>query len=379
MILAISVVSVMAGVGSSIFLHTLDVVTQLRLKYSFLVYMLPLGGVISTFFYVKYGGSSSGGARLIIDEIHNPKDRVPLRMAPLVFMGTMITHLFGGSAGREGAAVQIAGAFGDKIGHSFKLKGTDRRRILIVGISAGFGSVLGAPWAGMFFGSEVIHSGKIEKETLIESGIASWFSFLVTKIFKVPHSHYLSVNFNSNYFKLFLLAFFSGIIFGLFAYLFTTIMHSLESKIKKIQVNAVLKTFIGGLVIVGFYLLIGSFKYAGLGLESIQQSFLHASTVVDVFGKFLATSMTLLSGFKGGEFVPLVFMGSHAGSSLANFFPQDIVFLTSLGFCAVFAGASNAPFTSVLMASEFFGWQLFPFAFIACYMSVFFSGKKGIY
>ena len=379
MILAILIVAVAAGIAASVFLHSLDIVTQLRMKYSFLIYLLPFGGVLTTFLYMKYGGKSSGGARLIIDEIHNPKERIPLRMAPFVFTGSVITHIVGGSAGREGAAVQIAGSLSEKIGQLCQLKDADRRRILIIGISAGFGSALGAPWAGTFFGSEVIHAGKIEKETVVESGIASWFAFLVTRMFKVPHAHYLSANVSTGTFKLFLLAFFSGILFVVIDYLFTTSIHFVEDKIKKLKVHSLLKAFIGGLIILGLYLLIGNFKYAGLGLESIQQSFRETASYADVIWKFVVTNLTLVSGFKGGEFVPLVFIGSHAGSALAHFFPPDLIYLTSLGFCAVFAGASNAPFTSVLMACEFFGWQLFPFALIACYVSVFCSGKKGIY
>ena len=147
----------------------------------------------------------------------------------------------------------------------------------------------------------------------------------------------------------------------------------------KIKISAPLKTFFGGLFIVVCFFIIGNFKFAGLGLEFIQEAFHSPASFFDVIGKIFFTNITLTSAFKGGEFVPLLFIGSHTGSFLGSFFPDDILFLSALGCCAVFAGASNAPFTSVIMACEFFGWPILPFALIACFVSYLFSGYKGIY
>lgn len=376
---AIILIGFFAGMGTSIFLHTLDLVTKLRQQHLFLIFFLPLGGFLSTYFYEKFGARSSRGSDLIIEEIHNPKEHIPLRMAPFVLLGTLITHLFGGSAGREGTAVQIGGAFAEKVGQIIKLSGDQRRRLLIVGISAGFGSALGAPWAGMLFGSEVIHGGKIESKTLLESGLASWIAYLVTELFKSPHSHYPTFMSTEGIGHLIVLATFSGILFGLVAFTLSQSMHLIENFMGKLKIPATLKTFFGGVFIVACFFIMKNFKFAGLGLEFIQEAFYSPASISDVIGKMFFTNVTLASGFKGGEFVPLLFIGSHTGSFLGSFFPNDILFLSALGCCAVFAGASNAPFTSMIMACEFFGWSILPFSFVACFMSYLFSGYKGIY
>lgn len=370
---------VLSGLASSIFLHSLNYVTQLRLQNNFLVYFLPIGGIVSSFLYFTFGKNSSKGGKLIMEEIHQPKNKIPLRMAPLVFLGTMITHLFGGSAGREGTAVQISSSLADFLSHQFHLNSKERRKFLIIGISAGFGSVLSAPWAGMIFGSEVVTSGKIEKDSLIESGIASFIAYFITRLLHAPHTSFQAVLLSKNYLLLIFLAIGSGILFGLIARIFLELMHFIEAQVEKISLHTVLKTFLGGVIIVVLYQVLGGLKYSGLGLESIQNSFSVPASLLDVFGKMFFTVITLASGFIGGEFVPLVFMGSHTGSFLGSFFMSDLTFLTALGFCAVFAGASKAPLTCSIMACEIFGWSLFPFSLLACYMSFFFSGNKGIY
>lgn len=380
---ALILIGLFTGISSSVFLQSLDVITQIREKYLFLIFFLPIGGFFSTYIYEKFGGNSSSGSYLIIEEIHNPKERIPLRMAPFVFLGTWITHLFGGSAGREGAAVQIGGAFAEKVAELMKFSGIQRknlrRRLLIGGISAGFGSALGAPWAGMLFGSEVIHGGKIESSTLLESGMASWIAYFVTILLKSPHSHYSEFVNNQNLLDLLVLSLFSGIIFGAVAFTFSQSMHLMESMYKKIKLNASIKTFLGGSIIVILYLIIGNFKFAGLGLDSIQNAFSSPAHFSDIIGKIIFTDLTIASGFKGGEFVPLLYIGSHTGSYLGSFFPHNILLLTALGCCAVFAGASNTPFTSTVMACELFGWSILPFALVACLVSYFLSGFQGVY
>lgn len=378
-ILAIVLVGLTSGLSSSVFLYSLNFVTQLRLKNNFLIYFLPLGGLFSTFMYIRYGKKSNLGGNLIIHEINNPNERIPLRMAPFVFVGSLITHLFGGSAGREGAAVQMGGALAEGIGRYLKFTDLERRKILILGISASFGSAIGGPWAGMFFGSEVINAGKIKGDVLIESGIASWLAYLITVTFKVSHISYpktVALIYQWNFLFLSILA---GVIFGLIARIFLKILHELENKISKINIYGAYKTLLGGFLILFLYFCFGNFKYAGLGIEFIENTFYQTASLVDIVAKMLFTILTLVSGFKGGEFVPLVFIGAHSGSYLSHFFSNEIIFLTSLGFFGVYAGAANVPFTCVILACEFFGLKIFPFALIACYLSFIFSGNQGIY
>ncbi|ERK30769.1 chloride channel protein [Clostridium intestinale] len=173
------IVGIIIGLLSEVFLLSLNIATDKRLQYPWSIYLLPLGGAFVSFLYTKYGKTSSQGNNLILDQIHHGDKEIPLRMAPLVFIGTVVTHLFGGSAGREGTAVQMGGSIAEFIGRLFKLDKEDRRIILMCGISSGFGAVFGTPLAGTIFGMEVISIGSMEYSALIPCFTASFTGNLI--------------------------------------------------------------------------------------------------------------------------------------------------------------------------------------------------------
>ena len=368
----------LAGLAAAVFLFLLDAATNLRLENSRLILFLPAVGFFIGWLYWAYGKDVAGGNNLILEEIHQPKKIIPVRMAPLVFVGTVLTHLFGGSAGREGTAVQMGASLADQLTKLFKMDGVERRALLVAGAGAGFGAAIGAPWAGVIFGMEVIQVGRFQLFALGECLIASWVAYALTIFLRAPHSVYPGIILPDVSLKLIAIVIFSGMVFGLVAQLFIRLVHGIETLQKKIKF-APLKPFLGGFILLALYTVIHSYRYAGLGIETIQNSLRFTTTFADPVWKGILTAITVGTGFKGGEFIPLVFIGSTLGSAMAGALGWAPGFLAALGFAAVFGGAANTPIACAIMAGEIFGWRIVPYAFAACWLSFKFSGHLGIY
>lgn len=372
-------VGIFAGITSSIFLHLLNWATEFRMHNMQIIWLLPIAGLFIGYTYHLYGREASKGNNLILEEIHNPKKTLPLIMAPLVLLGTLITHLFGGSAGREGTAVQMSASIADNLGKLFNTSSEERNILLMAGAGAGFGSAIGAPIAGIIFGMEVINIGKLRLSAWPQCLIASFIAFYTSLLLKIPHTHYLQIETPDFNFQTLFSVLIASLIFGIAALSFSKLTH----KVEKISKNLIKLPFtipvIVGTIVVILYYIEGSYRYAGLGIETIQESLIQSSSFKIPLLKMGFTSLTIGSGFKGGEFVPLVFIGATLGSALSIILPATFSFLGALGFAAVFAGASNTPLACAFMAAEIFGWKIFPYGLIACYLSYYSSGHAGIY
>src|ERR1700722_6555859 len=184
------VLGALAASASALFLYLLDRATDTRIIHPWLLWLLPVAGFATGWVYLRVGKTVEGGNNLLIDEIHDPQKIVPKRMAPLVLIATVITHLFGGSAGREGTAVQMGGALADRITHVFGLDRDDRRILLMGGIAAGFSSVFGTPLAGAIFGLEVLAIGRLRYDALIPCLIAAVIGDWTCNAWSVLHTHY---------------------------------------------------------------------------------------------------------------------------------------------------------------------------------------------
>ncbi|MEO5668923.1 MAG: chloride channel protein [Bdellovibrionota bacterium] len=373
------IVGVLAGIAATVFLYSLDLATRVRLAHPDLIYFLPLGGLALGWLYSTYGKDVAAGNNLILQEIHDPKKVLPLRMAPLVLAGTLVTHLFGGSAGREGTAVQMGATLADQLAAPFKASAAQRKILLVAGAGAGFGAAVGAPWAGMIFGMEVIRVGRLQLIAPFECFVASFVAYLTTRIFEAPHSLFGHVTVQAFSLPLCASVLAAGILFGLCARGFSALTHGVEALQRKYISYPPLKPFIGGSILVALFWLEGSFRFTGLGIDSIQRSFSETMSFADPIKKALFTAITLGTGFKGGEFVPLVFVGSTLGSALTQFLPMATGLAAALGFAAVFAGASNTPLACSIMAAELFGISIAPYALVACFASFYVSGRSGIY
>lgn len=369
----------MAGFTATIFLRSLDWVTNIRDANIFLIWGLPLAGLLIGYIYQLYGKDIAGGNNLILQEIHDPKTIIPLKMSPLIFFSTVASHLFGASVGREGTVVQIGASLSDQISKRFKISSDERKSFLVAGAGAGFGAAIGVPWAGVIFGMEVISIGRLKLFAWYECLIASFVAYLTTNLMGVTHVKFLRFMTDDFGIKNILFVVLAGILFGLFAQLFSKTTHFIERKVHQYISFPPFRPCLAGVFIVILYYYEGTYLYTGLGLSEIQRVFYEKALFQEPFLKTLFTALAIGSGFKGGEFTPLVFIGTTLGSALSNFLPLSINLLTALGFAAVFAGASNTPLACTIMAIEIFGLQIAPFALIACFASYYVSGHHGIY
>ena len=373
-------VGLLAGSASAFFLVSLEWAAETRETYSWFLFLLPFGGMLVSFLYWKYGLNSAKGNNLLIEQAHGAKESIPFRMAPLVLFGTIVTHLFGGSAGREGTAVQMGGAFSELIGKLFKLDEIDRKIIVICGISSGFGSVFGTPLAGTVFGLEVLALGLIRHEAIFPAFIAAFVGDIVTTtVWGVGHHHYEIGTIPSLSALLLLKILFAAILFGLTSTLFSELTHWLKKQYTKLFPNPMLKSFVGGLVIIGLVYIVGTRKYLGLGIPLIDDAFEGEVSPFTFITKLLFTSLTLGAGYQGGEVTPLFAIGSTLGSSLGDILQVSIPFLAALGFIGVFCGATNTPIACFIMGIELFGSEASLYVFLVCMISYLFSGHTGIY
>lgn len=374
------VVGVLSGTASAFFLKSLDYVTEVRLNHGWLLFLLPAGGALVSFLYMRYGKNSAKGNNLILEQIREGNETIPLRMAPLVLFGTLITHLFGGSAGREGTAVQMGGSLAEGFGRLIKINALDRKILLMCGISGGFGSIFGTPLAGTIFGLEVIAIGLISHKALLPCFTASFVGDLVTtRLWKVHHTHYQVDVFPALDLVVLLKVIAAAIVFGLVSMLFSELTHFLKRTFTYIFKNPMLKSAVGGLIIIALVYAVGSRDYLGLGIPLISGSFETEMPPFAFLWKLIFTALTLGTGYQGGEVTPLFAIGATLGNSLAGVLHLYAPFLASLGFIAVFCGATNTPIACFIMGIELFGSTGAVYMFIACVVSFLFSGHTGIY
>ncbi len=385
----------------SLFLWLLDEVTKIRLSTPGIIWGLPVAGVLIGLTYSRFGKSVDAGNNLVLDEIHEPAGGVPLRMIPLVLLGTIITHLFGGSAGREGTAVQMGGSAASALSRIIPgIQPGDVRILLMAGVAAGFGGIFGTPVAGTVFAMEVLAIGRIHYSAVLPCLMASVISDQCCVFWGTAHTHYqiesliasetaANSGFHLAPVTLHLVAAttVAGVAFGLTGRLFSQLAHACQAGFRRAFVRPWMRPLVGGMAVI---LLATGFEmreYLGLGVNSpnpddvtIVSSF-HPGGA-DAFSwlwKSVFTVLTVGSGFKGGEVTPLFFIGAALGNTLASVFQTPVDFLAAMGFVAVFAGATNTPLACTLMAVELFGGECTLYFAIACFVSFVFSGHTGIY
>ncbi len=376
-------VGLLTGSASAFFLASLDQVTELRIGHPWLLFLLPAGGALVSWLYLKYGRDSGRGNNLILDRIHdNGPDPIPLRMAPLVLFGTLLSHLLGASVGREGTAVQMGGSLAEAVGRLFRVGSADRTLLLICGISGGFGSIFGTPLAGTLFGLEVLAIGLIRHEALVPAFVASFTGHLVTvSLWGIAHPHYSLGAVPDLSASVLLKVVAASIVFGLIGRAFGEVTHALKRGFARLLKNPVLRSAVGGTVVIGLVYALGTREYLGLGLPLIQASLADHGDVSPLafLGKFVFTTLSLGAGFQGGEVTPLFAIGATLGHTLAGLLQLYAPFLAALGFIAVFCGATNTPIACFLMGIELFGTDAAIYLFVACIVSYAFSGHGGIY
>jgi H+/Cl- antiporter ClcA len=368
----------LSGSASAFFLVSLEWVTQFRIHHDWIVWLLPIGGFLVGLSYYYWGESVVKGNNLLLEEYENPKKVIPFKMVPLVLSGTLLTHLFGGSAGREGTAVQMGGAIADQFTKIFNLDNSERKILIILGISAGFASVFGTPLAGAIFALEVLYFSKINFKSIVLSFLTAYAAYFTVEFWQVKHTHYSipyvpEINLTNLFYTIII-----SILFGLAALLFSRSTHFWSSLFSNIKYPP-LRPFIGGIILAIAIAGFGLTKFAGLGVPVVVESFSNTNPWYDFLLKILFTGFTLGAGFKGGEVTPLFFVGATLGSALSVIVPMPIALLAGMGFVAVFSGATHTPVACTIMGMELFGIAPGLFIAIACSISYFSSGPVGIY
>jgi len=378
------------GSASAFFLWSLDAVTRVRFSNGWLLYLLPLGGLIVGLIYQAYGKSVTAGNNLLLDEIHQPGVGVPRRMAPLILLGTLVTHLFGGSAGREGTALQMGGGIAAAFARYFKPGPEGVRILLMAGVAAGFGSVFGTPVAGAVFAIEVLVAGRMQYDALVPCFIAAVVADWTCHAWGAHHMHYHVVVADAGLRESILLLLkvaVAGVLFGLCGRLFCMLTHGATEIFRRRISLPVLRPVAGGIMVIALVFIAGTQDYLGLGVlgdrgGAITLPAMFTSTEIPATAwlwKMAFTVITLASGFKGGEVTPLFFIGAALGNALAWLLGAPVDLFAALGFVAIFAAATKTPIASTLLGIELFGANIALPVAAACVAAYLVSGGRGIY
>ena len=378
-----ALVGVLCGISSAIFLYALEWATQTQATHPWLLFLLPLAGFGIGLVYHQFGKPVEGGNNLLLERIHDERTvtAIPFRLVPLVLFGTVATHLFGGSAGREGTAVQMGGTLANLLVRLFRLGRRDQRLLIMSGISGGFGAVFGTPLAGTVFGLEVLSVGQVRYEALIPCFVAACVGDLVCRSLGIHHAVYrIGVELPALTPLLWLLIVAAGVLFAGAATLFSELTEVISGQMKRRIAYPPLRPFFGGIVVMALTFAVGTRDYLGLSLPLLQSAFSPQGVFLLAFAlKLLFTAVTLGTGFKGGEVTPLFVIGATLGAAFAKLTGQPTGFFAALGFVAVFAGAANTPLACLLLGIELFGAPMgVPLAAV-CIISYLLSGHRGIY
>jgi H+/Cl- antiporter ClcA len=374
------VVGVFAGAASALFLVLLEDATGFREMNPLVVYALPIAGFAVGSFYARFGSAIRAGNDLVIDRIHDDGPEIPLRMTPMVLVGTVLTHLFGGSAGREGTAVQMGASLSDFIAHRLRVSREIRRQLLAAGVAGGFGSVFGTPIAGVIFGLEFVALGRIEMRALMPALFASLVGDMTTRALGVGHTLYPAAPFVA----LDPLLVAKWLVFGaavaLVSVLFVELTRFIRRHAEARLPSLPWRMFAGGIAVVLLWKLTGTDDYLGLGVPMIERAFVDPDFPVEAFAlKLVFTAVTLGAGFLGGEVTPLFFVGAALGSALARALDIPLPLGAGVGMAAMFAASSNAPLALSVMAVELLGANAFPHVVIVAAVAYVLSGHRGIY
>lgn len=375
-----ALVGIACGVSSAVFLLLLDWATALRTADERLVYLLPVGGFLIGVAFERWGTSIKAGNNLVLDTVHDGGARVPLRMAPMALLGTVGTHLVGGSAGREGTAVQMGGSLADAIVHRARVDAKARRQLLAAGMAGGFGSVFGTPIAGALFGMEVITIGGFEFSAIAPALIASFAGDWVTRHLGVVHTSYpamRAIGFSGLLLMKLLVA---GIAMGAVAAVFIELTHGIKRAGERWIPRLSFRMALGGLIVLVLWRVAGTSDYLGLGVPTIVRAFSDASLPREAFLlKLIFTAITLGAGFVGGEVTPLFFIGATLGGTLASVLGFPIDLGASVGLAAVFGAAANTPLALSVMVAELVGSASLPYALLVTAVAYVISGHRSIY
>ena len=368
----------LAGIASFVFLEGLDRVTSLQTDTAWLLYFLPIAGLVIGLSNRYLAGHSSAGNALLLEEIHSPRQWVPRRMAPLVLLGTWWTHLFGGSAGREGTALQMSGSLSDAVSRVFRLGQSDRSMMLTAALAGGFGSVFGVPFAGVVFALEVPTVGRLRYHALVPAVIASFIGDAMVTWLGHHHAARTAIDISMSTSTMGALVA-VGVACGIAARIFITTTSVIRTIGRRYVPSVVMRPVLGGAAVLGLTALFGR-DYLGLSLPLLDSALAGTSIALTVFAlKLLFTAVTIGTGFLGGEVTPLFVIGSTLGASIGELLGLPIGVAAAVGMVAMFGAAANTPLACTVMGLELFGAVAIAPIGIGCIAAWVASGTGTIY
>ena len=375
-----TLVGLVVGMVASCFGHVLGFVNGLRGEYPMIRLGLPIGGLVIVFLYRFFKNHSDKGTNTVIASLRSETE-IPGKMAPLIFAGTTITHLFGGSAGREGAALQIGGSIANKMGRLLKLDDHDRKTIIMSGMSAGFSALFGTPMAAAVFSMEVVRVGVMQYSGFVPCVISSMVAHFVAQFMQVPpevfHLHGIPGITPIGFAQIL----FFACVTALVSILFCVVLHEAEHLYEHTFENPYIRIAVAGTLVVALSFLPGFDIYLGSGM-SIIEGFFHHGDSVPWFAfllKMVFTALTLGAGFKGGEIVPSFTIGAAFGCVAAGIFGLPAELAAACGMVGVFCGVTNSPITSLLIAFELFGYEAMPWFLTTIAVTYMLSGYHSLY
>ncbi len=366
---------IVGGVGT-LFYYCINFANTFRTEHPEIFLGLPVGGLIIIFLYRFM--RKDPGTNIVFSAVHTDQD-IPGRMAPLIFSATFLTHFFGASAGREGAALQLGGSISNQLGKLFKLNSANRHIVIMCGMSAGFSSVFGTPLAAAIFALEVVNVGMMNYGALVPCVFASLIASLVSKALGAAgEAFFVSVIPSFDYILLLKIVLLS-VLLGALSILFCVVLHRAPKIYQKFIKNPYLRIVIASVIIVGLTYLLKTTDYMGAGMHVIENAFHQGARPEAFILKLLFTALALGAGFKGGEIVPSFFVGATFASVIGPLLGLPVSLSAACGMIGVFCGATNCPITALLIGFELFGLEGMPYYLITVAVSYMFSGYFGLY
>lgn len=373
-------VGVSAGCAVALFVSLLDAATGYRVEHLRIVWALPIAGIVLGYVIQRWGDPVRAGNNLVIDSIHTDTPQIPRRVLPMVLVGSVATHLFGGSAGREGAAVQMSATIADAISHRLHLPRHMRSEILCAGVAAGFAAAFGAPWAGAVFGIEAMRAGRKRWRAVVPAVSAAIVADLTARMLSEHHLELPTVAHTPLDALLVVKLLILAAAVALVATAFIETTHRLKGFLARRIPSLPIRMMLGGLAVVGLWQLLGTPEYLGLGTPTILASFTDTDIVPWAFAiKLIFTAITLASGFLGGEVVPLFFIGATLGNALAGPLGIPLDLAAGVALAAMFAAASNTPLALSVLAVELMGWGILPSVLLVSMVAFVLTGDRSIY
>lgn len=377
-IIIAAVVGAFVGIVGVFFHICVEKATEIRVEMPWLIWLLPIGGAAIVFLYKKTGMEKDRGTNLILDAVRS-NEPLNIKTAPLIYVSTVITHLFGGSSGREGAALQIGGSIASYVGTHIKLDEKDQRIITMCGMAAGFSALFGTPVAAVVFAMEVVSVGVMYYSAIVPCIIASAVGAYIASLFDIAPTSFSVIGSIPTIelltiFKVIVLAVLCAAVSMLFC-LTLKKTHKLYDKIPNKTVAAI----VGGLAVAILTFIIGTTDYNGAGMDVIGRAVAGEAEYEAFILKIIFTALTLGAGFKGGEIVPTLFVGATFGNVAGKLLGLGGSFGAGLGMAALFCGVTNCPLTSLILSIELFGTEGLIYYAVACAVSYKLSGYYGLY